>query len=715
MSRIDGNMKAVYSYRDKNNNVYCVIISFWEILGRNFLAIGLGVLFLIILEILIYRRNNRMIAKMAERGRIITEITKAAYDRQIYVDLATWECTENDSNSDMLSIGEYHDAYNRFYESITGETDKVEFGRMCSPDALKSMESGMSLTNSFDCIISQENGEKDRVIMELTLLAMELEGKSTVAILENNVTDATLDQQRTLKSLTHYYTAVFIGNTKTRKYDTVKMDPYYSAIYDPWISADEIDRRYARRYIKDEYIEKYLQEVSFDTIRERLNESQGYTIIVELKDGHWYATNIIRGVGYEDDQTFVFFVENVDEQMRQQSELKRALKDAEVATNAKTEFLSRMSHDIRTPINGIIGMTRISKAQDNPPETIRCLEKIDISSQYMLGLLNDILDMTRIESGEIVLKPEPYPAYEATQYLDSVIKPMCDERNQKFLVDMREDKEYVPLMDRMRINQIIFNLLSNATKYTQEGGEVRYKSTSVLDNTADKPKLKLTMIIADNGIGMSEDFQKILFEPFSQEGRNIAWTTVNSTGLGLAIVKNLVELMHGTINVRSKLDEGTEFTVEFLLDCIKNTEYHRQMEKDSYQTGMMMLKNKRALLVKDNAINQEIAKVLLNNAGMIVDLAGDGQEGLDKFSSSEPWHYDYVLTDIRMPVMDGYELTGRIRSLDRPDAAGIRIIAMTANAFDEDVKRCLDAGMNAHIAKPLEPKDVYRTLIDSNE
>lgn len=715
MTRIDGHMKAMYSYQDKNDNTYCVIISFWEILGRNFLAIGLGVLFLILLEILIYRRNNRMLAEMAERGHIITEITKGAYDRQIYVDISTWKCIENDKNNEMHDIGEYHDAYNRFYEAITGETDKVEFGRMCSPDALKNMENGMSLTNRFDRIISEDNGEKDRVIIELTLLAMDMEGKRTVAILENDVTDATLDQQRTLKSLTHYYTAVFIGNTETRKYDTIKMDPYYSAIYDPWISADEIDRRYARRYVKDEYLEKYLHEVSFDTIRERLNDSQGYSIIVELKDGHWYATNIIRGVGYEDDQTFVFFVENVDEQMRQQSELKRALEDANVATNAKTEFLSRMSHDIRTPMNGIIGMTRISRAQDNPPETAKCLEKIDISSQYMLGFLNDILDMTRIESGEIILKPEPYPAYEAAQYLDSVIKPMCDERNQKFIVDMREDREYVPLMDRMRINQIIFNLLSNATKYTQEGGEVRYRSTSVLDHTLDKPKLKITMTITDNGIGMSEDFQKVLFEPFSQEGRNVAWSTVNSTGLGLAIVENLVELMHGTINVRSKLDEGTEFTVEFMLDCVKNTEYHRQMEKDSYQAGMMLLKNKHALLVEDNAINLEIARVLLNNAGMIVDVAEDGQEGLEKFSSSELWYYDYVLTDIRMPIMDGYQMTGRIRSLDRPDAAGIRIIAMTANAFDEDIKRCLDAGMNAHIAKPLEPKDVYRTLIDSHE
>jgi len=407
---------------------------------------------------------------------------------------------------------------------------------------------------------------------------------------------------------------------------------------------------------------------------------------------------------------------DVSEEVRLNTELTKQLQtekqlrqEATAANVAKTDFLSRMSHDIRTPLNGIIGMTYIAREQENPLRTSDCLEKIDTSSKFLLGLINDILDMTRVESDRIELTTEPYPISEFNDYLDAVIRPLCREKGQNFVLDEKGAlSDMVPVADKLRTNQIIFNLLSNAVKYTPEGGTIIYRISGKI---LDSGRVCIDHEISDNGIGMSESFQKVLFEPFTQEGRDDSSET-RGTGLGLAIVKRLVDLMGGTISVNSRIGLGTTFRLHLEFDAIhageNNSVCSRPATAEDGEIGL--LKGRHILLCEDHPLNQEIMKTLLEQQGMIVEVAANGKISLDLFSGSPLRYYDAVLMDIRMPVMDGYEATRKIRALKRKDAETVPILAMTADAFDDDVKKCFDAGMNGHIAKPIDPKKLNRTL-----
>jgi len=402
------------------------------------------------------------------------------------------------------------------------------------------------------------------------------------------------------------------------------------------------------------------------------------------------------------------FTDAQQKQIEQESRLREALDQADEANEAKSEFLSRMSHDMRTPLNGIIGMTHIAGLQDNPEKTAECLRNIDTSSKFLMGLINDVLDMTKAEQSEIMLYPEPYTVDEFNTYLAAVIEPLCRTKNQRFILDEKQDSGRVPLADKLRINQIIFNLLSNAVKYTQEGGTIKYEITYEM---LSESRIAVTHIISDNGIGMSEKFQSVLFEPFVQEGRRET-SESRGTGLGLAIVKRMVDAMGGTITVQSRLGEGTAFTVRLEHDTISADEVETasgngKASGDEIDT----LAGRHVLLCEDHPLNQEIAGSILDECKVITEIADNGEIGLEKFSRSPVGYYDAVLMDIRMPVMDGYETTKMIRSLDRADAKTVPIIAMTADAFSEDVRKCLDAGMDGHVPKPVEPDLLFSTLI----
>lgn len=390
-------------------------------------------------------------------------------------------------------------------------------------------------------------------------------------------------------------------------------------------------------------------------------------------------------------------------------ELEDARERADAANLAKTEFLSQMSHDIRTPLNGIIGMSYLASEQNNPPETVDCLKKIDTSSKYLLSLINDILDMSKAESNKIELHLEPYPLSEFNSYIESLIKPLCQAKDQRFSFNENEAEfQMVPLADKLRCNQIVFNLLSNAVKYTPEGGSITY---SIFGRLISPSRIEVTHKIQDNGIGMSEEFQKHLFQPFTQENR-MNLPEAHGTGLGLAIVKKLVEAMGGTIKVDSAIGKGSTFTVVLAFDAIEESKIPAKpslMVTSAKDLGL--LKGKRILLCEDNALNQEIAKALLSEKGILVEIAGDGKAGLDAFAASSIGYFDGVLMDVHMPIMDGYEATRKIRLLSRKDAKTVPIIAMTADAFAEDVEKALSAGMNGHIAKPIDPRQVLQTLL----
>ena len=395
-----------------------------------------------------------------------------------------------------------------------------------------------------------------------------------------------------------------------------------------------------------------------------------------------------------------------EELERHQRELREALARAEAANEAKSEFLSRMSHDIRTPLNGVLGMTRIAQEQVNPAATEDALQKIDASSRFLLGLVNDILDLSKVEGGRMELNPEPYSKAEFFGYLDQIIRPSCEQKGVEFTAESRGiSSDAVPMMDKLRTNQILFNLLSNAVKYTPEGGHVHYL---VVEHRLSKSRMGIDMVVSDDGIGMSHEFQKHLFEPFTQE-HGIQKNPGEGSGLGLAIVSRLVDLMDGTIEVKSAPGCGSTFTVHVDADCVPISQIE-QAKREADTSDGVDFTGRHVLLCEDHPLNVEIAVHMLEQKGMMVTVAEDGQRGVDAFAASPIGYYDAILMDIRMPVMTGLEATRAIRALDRSDGATVPIIAMTADAFDEDVRNMLDSGMDAHVAKPVEPDILFETL-----
>ncbi len=370
------------------------------------------------------------------------------------------------------------------------------------------------------------------------------------------------------------------------------------------------------------------------------------------------------------------------------------------AKNAESEFLSKMSHDIRTPLNGIVGMTAIS-LDDNisKEERLDCLNKINYSSQYLMNLVNDILDVSRISSGKIHLNPKPYSTKEFERYIESIIRPLADEK--KIIFDLKSiEKETFFFVDKIRYNQIFINLLSNAIKYTNMGGYIRmYTENDVFKDGI----LELDTIVEDNGIGMSKEFQKHMFDAFTQVNTSAA---ISGSGLGLTIVKQLVDAMGGTINVVSDVGKGTKFILHFK---IKITDGEANKSKNKF-IDYAILKDKKVLICEDHELNAQILERLLKKVGITSVIAQNGKLGYDIFNESKENEFACILMDIRMPVMDGLEATKQIRLLERKDAKTIKIIAVSANAYDDEVRKAKLSGMDDHISKPVQPQALYEKL-----
>lgn len=391
-------------------------------------------------------------------------------------------------------------------------------------------------------------------------------------------------------------------------------------------------------------------------------------------------------------------------------ELQKALNAAQEATRAKSEFLSRMSHEIRTPMNAIIGMTAI--AQENKSDFMQvsdCLSKIDLSSHYLLTLLNDILEMSRIESGTTSIKTGEFDFNVLMEGIQTIVEVIAVQHEIRYECVNHANLDYHYIGDRLRIQQIIVNIITNAIKFTKRGGRVRF---SVTCEEAANDKMNFHFTIEDTGIGMSEEFMKRMFKPFTQEdGSNTS--RYQGSGLGLAISRNLIELMSGTITADSFVGVGTTFRIMLPLKRVKKGySYSNAKKKDASLQDIAMLKGCRILVAEDHPMNVMIAKRLLEDKGMVVTIADNGKMAIDMFNASDINYYCAILMDIRMPVMDGIEATRQIRRLRREDASTIPIIAMTANALDEDRKMTREAGMDAHLAKPFDPKQLFKTLME---
>ncbi len=397
---------------------------------------------------------------------------------------------------------------------------------------------------------------------------------------------------------------------------------------------------------------------------------------------------------------------SVENEMKQKAMIEDALLREESASKAKTRFLSNMSHDIRTPMNAIIGFTSLAITHiDNRKKVLDYLNKISTSSNHLLSLINDVLDMSRIESGRVHLDETECNLQDIIHELENMLKTEMESRNLEFHIDVPESFNGQVICDKLRLNQILLNLLSNAMKFTNSGGSVLFQLTEIPEKNKEQSIYEFR--IKDTGIGMSEEFQKHIFEPFERE-RTSTVSGVQGTGLGMAITQNLVKMMSGTITVTSKKDVGTEFIVQLPLKKVlaKQTETITKEKEDSAAFRMSMA-GQRILLVEDNELNREIAEEILSEAGLLVEEAEDGSIAIDKLMENGAGYYRLVLMDIQMPEIDGYAATKIIRSFVDEELANIPIIAMTANAFDEDKRKAFEAGMNAHIAKPIDVKKLW--------
>ena len=382
-----------------------------------------------------------------------------------------------------------------------------------------------------------------------------------------------------------------------------------------------------------------------------------------------------------------------------------ARKEAEHANRAKSEFLSNMSHDIRTPMNGIVGMTAIAAANiDDRAQVENCLKKITISSRHLLGLINDVLDMSKIESGNMVLNMEQLSLREVVDSIVSICQPQVEAKGQRFDVSVRDISAENVMCDSVRLNQVLINLLSNAIKFTPDGGLIQmtlYEEAS----PRGEDFVRVRVQVKDNGIGMSEEFQKRIFDSFAREDSARVHRT-EGTGLGMAITRFIVvDAMGGTIDVNSRRGQGTEFIVTLDLEKVEAPEQRAEKPAERGRD----LTGRHILVAEDNELNWEIASELLSEEGLILDWAENGQTCVEMLQASPEGYYDAILMDVRMPIMGGYEATQVIRTLEREDR-DLPIIAMTADAFAEDVRRSLDCGMSAHVAKPIDVREVMRLL-----
>ena len=386
------------------------------------------------------------------------------------------------------------------------------------------------------------------------------------------------------------------------------------------------------------------------------------------------------------------------------AELLRAAKKAEAANEAKTEFLQRMSHDIRTPINGICGMINVADHYaDNMEKQTECRAKIKKTSHLLLELINEVLDMSKLESDEVVLEDIPFNLNSIFEEILGVIEHMAAEQNIRIIWEEKEVTHWNLIGSPVHVKRILMNILSNAVKYNKENGYVYISCREIPSKQTAMPTLEF--VCRDTGIGMTEAFQKRIFEPFAQEHAG-SRTKFAGTGLGMPITKKLVEKMGGTISFESKEGTGTTFVIRIPFQIDADMKDRNETEEKT-ETSIQGL---HVLLTEDNELNMEIAEFVLQNEGTVVTKAWNGQEAVDIFRKSSPGEFDVILMDIMMPVMNGYEAAKMIRSLDREDAKVIPIIAMTANAFTEDKMRAKEAGMDEHIAKPVDGKLLVKVI-----
>ena len=513
-------------------------------------------------------------------------------------------------------------------------------------------------------------------------------------------------------ALATIYTTIFLLDLETKRYEIIESVSLMHASVPRRGGIDDAMDHILNAFMAPDMREEMRAFLDLNTLPDRLAGTN--TIMTEYRspEGRWFQARFVVKKRAEDGRAIEAlyaardFTAEKQRELELRDQLAAAAEDARRANLSKTQFLRRMSHDIRTPLNGIIGMMHVSERYANDPEKLaESKEKILHSADYLLDLVNNVLDISKLESGALELENKPFDLGTLLLKTLPIVETNAADNGLTFSggAEASHLVHYKLIGSPLHLNRVLMNLASNAVKYNRPGGTI---TLSCVETSSDQDTATYRFTCADTGLGMSREFQARAFEPFSQEGKETT-TTFAGSGLGLSIVKDIVNLMGGTIELESEEGVGTTITIvlTFAID------HDASADADApEQACAASLAGKHALLVEDNDLNREIARIMLEDQGLSVTEATNGRMALDTFEASKPDEFDYIFMDVMMPVMDGLEATRRIRALNRPDAQRIPIIAMTANAFAEDRRACMKAGMDAHIGKPIEGKALTEAI-----
>lgn len=517
-----------------------------------------------------------------------------------------------------------------------------------------------------------------------------------------------------INALGHAYSFILLIDIKKNTLEVVKSADVAGPNYIKENLTNEIKKEDIDSMIAPSFQKSYLEFTDMDTMESRLKEHDSLSCVSQTIEGTWIRSMIVPQKYDEKGNlsTVLLAISDVTDEKEHELEqdriLRNALSSAEHANRAKTAFLNNMSHDIRTPMNAIIGFTSLAAEHLDDREIIRnYLEKISTSGKHLLSLINDVLDMSRIESGSVKIEKTNVHLPDVLEDLKTIILESVHAKQQKLLIKMQDVVHEDIITDKLRLTQVLLNIISNAVKFTPVGGTIHIL---VEEKASQKAGYAVySFCIKDNGIGMSKEFQEHVFDSFARE-RTVTESGITGTGLGMAITKNIVDLMGGTIHLTSKQGEGSEFIVTLECELADKTVQDKQSSCPKAEKKHLDYSGKKVLLVEDNELNREIATEILKSLGMKVDYAADGMEAVEIMSSEAGNQYDMIFMDIQMPKMDGYTATREIRTLKDTKKANVPIIAMTANAFDEDRKKAIKAGMNGHIAKPIDVNVILQNL-----
>ena len=520
--------------------------------------------------------------------------------------------------------------------------------------------------------------------------------------LENALDEARLNNE-IISAISKIYFAIYRIDLKKDFYEEVSSGSEVHSLTGTCGKASDYMKELCCKFVASEYRDHVMEFFDLSTLQERMKEEETIATEYLAQDGNWHLARFIvkKRDKYGEVENVLHVTRLISDQKRREQYWIMVADAANKANEAKSEFLSRMSHDIRTPLNVITGLVDVAKAHPGEEKKIEeCLDKISATGKNLQNLVNDVLDLKQIESGKLEICPKEMQLSELFESVQKMLDPRILKRKLEFQCVQHDIVFPCLLADSLRLEQIYMNLLSNAIKYTPDGGKVSFE---LYEKPAKEPgKVQLISVISDTGIGMTEEFMKVMYSEFSR-AVDTRVNKVRGSGLGLAIVKKITDLMEGTVAVESKPEHGTRFCVTFTFPWIeKASEYPEEENMDD------SLEQLSILVAEDNDLSYEVEEELLTIRGMQCVRAENGQACVEKFRLSAPGTYDAILMDMQMPVMDGPTAARTIRKLNHPQAREIPIIAVTANAYQEDIQKCLEAGMNEHLAKPVD----YQKLMD---